>query len=342
MVKPEFLKSTHAKPGCGGCHGGDPSAARKEKAHEGLIRKPSDAMEKNCGACHEEVVKTYRTALHFTTQGFSTAMEAKSGPRWPEVKPIVQESCYSCHASCGDCHVRWPSPAGGGLLKGHLFLKRPPAESTCNGCHSGRVSPEYFGWTPPGEPPDVHWAKAKMDCMACHGLKDLHGDGRPYRHRLERTSRPSCLKCHPQAAPDGSALEAHRVHGGKLECHVCHSVNYINCYDCHLGEGGRTELDFRIGLNQREDRPYLYNLVRHTGASRHMLAGRLKDALPNYDLYPTWLPTFPHNIQRLTPQARSCNGCHGNENLFLLKERLDPWDPKANAKFAVPRVPPKR
>ncbi|MEK6709786.1 MAG: hypothetical protein AABZ64_04325 [Nitrospinota bacterium] len=339
-MKPEFLKTSHGQLGCGGCHGGDPAAAEKEKAHAKRAARPSEAMAKQCGGCHGEVVKRYQTSLHFTTRGYDTVMRAKSGAKWPEVHPLVQENCHSCHASCGDCHVRWPAPAGGGLLRGHMFVRKPPAESTCNGCHSGRVSAEYFGGHS-GVPADVHWGKAKMDCMACHQVADLHGDGTAYAHRSERASQPDCLKCHPQAAPGKSSLAMHNVHGGKLECHVCHSVKYTNCFGCHLGKGAQPELGFRIGLNLRPDRPYAYNLVRHAPTTREMLASKVADALPHYDDFPTWLPTFPHNIQRVTPQNRSCDDCHGNAELFLRKERLDPRYPKANARVAVPRVPPK-
>ncbi len=146
----------------------------------------------------------------------------------------------------------------------------------------------------------------------------------------------------PQAAPGASAREAHNVHGDKLSCHVCHAVPYVNCYGCHLGKGARSELDFRIGLSLRKDRPAVYTLVRHAPTTREMLASKVADALPNYDASPTWLPTFPHNIQRATPQNRTCNDCHGNAELFLRKETLDPRYPRANAAVAVPRVPPKR
>ncbi|MBI4561150.1 MAG: hypothetical protein HY724_03820, partial [Candidatus Rokubacteria bacterium] len=82
-MKPEFLKSTHAQPGCSGCHAGNPNATDKEKAHDKRVRTPSDAMEKQCGGCHADVVKAYQTSLHFTTRGYDTVMRAKSGARWP-------------------------------------------------------------------------------------------------------------------------------------------------------------------------------------------------------------------------------------------------------------------
>lgn len=69
-------------------------------------------MEKRCGDCHADVVRAYRTSLHFTTRGYDTVMRAKSGSKWPEVEPIVRQACHRCHASCGDCHVRWPAAAG--------------------------------------------------------------------------------------------------------------------------------------------------------------------------------------------------------------------------------------
>jgi thiosulfate/3-mercaptopyruvate sulfurtransferase len=340
-VKGEFLKSTHGTAGCASCHGGDPAATTKERAHAGRSKSPSDAMDTQCAGCHAEVVRTYKTSLHFTTAGYDTVMQAKSGAKWPEVAPVVRQACHKCHASCGDCHVRWPAAAGGGLLDGHAFVKKPPVESTCNGCHSGRVSAEFFGWT--GEPADVHFTRGKMQCSSCHELPDLHGDGTAYRYRLDRVSQPRCLGCHPDAASGKSTIEAHKVHGDAVECHVCHSVRYVNCYGCHVGKGAQSETDFRIGRNLRTDRPYRYNLVRHSPTTREMLASRVADALPHYDdAGPTWLPTFPHNIQRKTPQNASCNGCHGNAALFLRKDALDPRYPRANAAVAVSRIPPKR
>jgi thiosulfate/3-mercaptopyruvate sulfurtransferase len=340
-VKAEFLKSTHGQQPCAACHGGEATATTMEQAHTKRTRTPSDKLEQQCGTCHEDIVKVYKTSLHFTTKGDETLLRLRSGGKWPQVEPVYQQACHSCHASCGDCHVRWPQPAGGGLLNGHLFVKKPPTESTCNGCHSGRVSADYFGWNA-GQPADVHSTKAKLDCTGCHAVQDLHGDGNPYQHRLERGSQPSCLTCHPQAAPGKSSLEAHNVHGDKLECHVCHSVKYTNCFGCHVGKGSRSELDFKIGRSLRGDKPYSTVLLRHAPTTREMMQAQVPDAMPNYDAIPTWKPTYPHNIQRVTPQNKTCNNCHGNSDLFLLRDKLDPRYPKANENVAFPAPPAKR
>jgi len=49
----------------------------------------------------------------------------------------------------------------------------------------------------------------------------------------------------------------------------------------------------------------------------------------------------PHSIQRITPQNRTCNNCHGNAGLFLSKTDLAQWEIKANVGVVVPenRIP---
>lgn len=268
-------------------------------------------------------------------------MAQRAGHRWQEVEPIVERSCQRCHTTCGECHVSWPRPAEGGLIAGHEFFKVPPPQATCDTCHNGRVGPEYFGRNA-GYPADAHWAEVQMTCTGCHSARELHGDGTPYPTRHQVKEKPSCLGCHPDAAPGASKIQAHNVHGEKLSCHACHSIAYVNCYGCHIGRGARSELDFKIGLDPRGGELPRYTTVRHAPTARSMLDAVLPNAMPNYDAVPTWWPTAPHNIQRITPQNQTCNGCHGNPEVFLRPEGLDPREPRANEKVAVAKVPERR
>jgi thiosulfate/3-mercaptopyruvate sulfurtransferase len=331
----------HASPGCAGCHGGDATAATKHTAHAGLTPRPSRQPERVCAGCHEAQVKTALTSLHFTTAGLESVLRRRAGHRWPEVEPVFEQSCRSCHASCGDCHVSKAATSRGGLMDGHRFLARAPMEQACTTCHGGRVGPEYLGGND-GFPADVHWRKAKMACADCHPTAQLHGDGTRHADRFAVTHRPQCVSCHAGAGDPSSPVREHALHVDRVACVVCHAVGYRGCDNCHVGEGAKSAMQFRIGRTTRADAPYGWTLLRHVPTVRTMLDPKVKDAQPGYDLVPTWKDTSPHNIQRTTARAAACNNCHGNPRLFLKPGDLDPRESAANSKVVVPTVPARR
>jgi thiosulfate/3-mercaptopyruvate sulfurtransferase len=226
-------------------------------------------------------------------------------------------------------------------MDGHQFLKRPPMEEGCGTCHGGRVAPEYLGKNE-GFPPDVHWQKAKLDCVSCHSAAQMHGDGTAYPDRHAVKNKPQCIACHPNAKAAGSPIVQHAVHGDKVNCVVCHSTVYKGCEGCHLGQGAKSSLQFKIGKSSRPDAPYQYTLLRHVPTVRTMLDPAVKGALPNHDAVPTWKDTTPHNIQRKTARTASCNNCHGNARIFLKPGDLNPDEAAANNRVAVPSIPPRR
>ena len=337
-VEPVFLETTHGKLGCVKCHGGNNKANNKEMAHKGK-RATSTEVEGLCISCHGKIVETFRRSLHATFQGAYTVMRQRAGEMWPSVQPIIDKACFKCHASCGGCHIFREGPGGGGLFGGHKFFKRPPMNQSCDGCHGGRVGMEYFGRIE-GNEPDVHWEKKKMECFECHQVAEFHGDGKTYSTRMERVTKPSCLNCHPEAAPGKSNLLSHNVHGDKLSCYVCHSQSYKNCYGCHVGKGSNSETEFKIGKDIQSEGKL--TTLRHVPTTRTMLKAQVPDAQPNYDTLPTWTKAVPHNIRRITKQNKSCNHCHGNTEVFLTRGNLDPRYPKSNSKVAVEKPPERR
>ena len=339
-VDPAFLRSEHGSLGCTSCHGGDPSSPHKVGAHLGLVRDPSQEAGRNCSPCHEQIVRRYETSLHATVRGFETVLRQRAGDRWSELETVYRESCSGCHANCGHCHLARHPSGGGGLLAGHRFLARPPADKACGSCHGGRVTPEFFG-AHEGQPADVHFARAQMDCFSCHDPSSFHGSGTAFPDRHASLSRLSCLDCHGEAFGTQTAVEAHRVHGRDLQCQICHSALYKGCYECHLATGSRSRLQFKIGRNPRPDRPYRFTLLRHIPTLRDTFESKLKDALPWFDSVPNWKPTSPHALQRITYRNRDCNGCHGNPRIFLRLEDLSPQDPRANEGLLVPAIPEK-
>ena len=353
LVSKEFLKTDHGEVGCVNCHGGNPKDKSKEGAHKGFDAHPSiNNPVKACGECHEDIVATAKDSLHATLSTFPTVLKSRSDMgKWHEIDEARAGHCFSCHTSCGGCHVSRPKFAKKGFINGHMFKKRSDPFQQCTACHGSRVGNEYYGARGQG---DVHAAKNDMDCVSCHKQEEMHAaapEGLKGRYHLKEMI--NCEDCH-QGLENGSVRD-HEIHIGKVQCQVCHSQTYVNCYSCHTGkdkEGLRyfqnqKEVEgMKIGLVYDKDEPGKapnYTLVRHEPTDKKLFEYYVKDAFTNYDNTPTWKRTSPHNIQRKTWQNASCNNCHGNRDLFLSKADLLDYEVGANAVVVVPdnKVPAK-
>jgi len=84
-------------------------------------------------------------------------------------------------------------------------------------------------------------------------------------------------------------------------------------------------------------------LVRHVSMDPKLFDHYEKDVFTRFDEIPTWKRTSPHNIQRKTWQAATCNHCHGNRDLFLSTWDLLAYEIAANRPVVVSdiRVPAK-
>jgi len=338
FVKPDFTDSVHGQIGCTGCHAGDAEATTADAAHNGLT-----SGAHTCAGCHQDITERHSSSLHKTLNGMRHALELRTGEEnFHAAEPAWQEDCASCHAECSDCHITQPAAIGGGLLKGHEFLSRPPMEETCAVCHGSRAGGEYLGHFE-GIEADVHF-KAGMHCLDCH-TNDLHGDGQEYQNRWQVKDSPSCTDCH-EAIPNQS-VAAHDSRHEDLSCQVCHSQPYQNCFSCHAtiedGEYFRSvdhkDLDLKIGRNTVRGYDHGIVLLRNNPASRDTFEHFGDNLLPHHDDYPTWKTAAPHNIQRVTDQNRSCNNCHGNDEIFLKESDLDPNGSAANRKSLLPELP---
>lgn len=322
-------KDIHFDEGCGSCHRGNEKGATKETAHKGLVTRPSNQPD-TCGKCHEDIAKPFKTSLHFTTEGQRHGVSGRFSQK--ELKTfnekVFEKSCRTCHASCGDCHVKAPIIGGvnTGLIKGHRFVKRDEGK-TCALCHGGRVYPEFTGEY--GGNADIHYQKG-MVCVDCHKKEGFHGNGTTiYRTRKEVKEKPSCTHCHPPGqAKTEKAHVAHKTHSGRLSCYACHAGgSYRNCYDCHLGKGATAKPGFVLGLNPRDKNTVttlrLVPTVRGTFTSAGI-------TMEGYDKLPNYWNAAPHNIKKRTERTRSCEVCHEEKKDFLTKELLPKNGSKAN------------
>jgi thiosulfate/3-mercaptopyruvate sulfurtransferase len=351
FVDSEFAEDEyHGELGCEECHGGNPDDPNWKTAHEGVVKDPSypDPYD-SCGMCHEDIAEHYQSSLHISLGPFKKVTEKRAGSD-PAVMEKLAEAreghCNHCHSSCGQCHISRPDSVDGGLLEAHLFQRRPPMFQVCTACHGSRIEKEYFGKNA-GIPPDVHKEKY-FKCSKCHTAEEMHGDGNQYDNRYEVQNAPKCLDCHEDIySAEAENAEQHSQHRDKLNCQVCHSMPYKNCYACHVGRDDQglayfktkgSLLNFKIGLNplQSERRPEKFAVLRHVPTDPDTFKFYLKNSLSNFDALPTWKFATPHNIRRQTPQNKSCNACHGNAELFLRKEDVKPEYLEANAKVIVP------
>jgi thiosulfate/3-mercaptopyruvate sulfurtransferase len=211
----------------------------------------------------------------------------------------------------------------------------------CTACHGSRVGDECFGDRGSG---DVHIADGGMDCVDCHGAEEMHASGEGLKSRYELAEMPKCVNCHEDLK--GGDIKQHNLHVGKVQCNVCHSQEYVNCYSCHIGKDDQGLAYFQ---NRREvetmkiGKAYpgsaagdaTYVLVRHVPSDPEAFDYYRKGAFPEFDSLPTWKRASPHNIRRSTWQNSNCNNCHGRRDLFLAESDLLDYEKAANASVVV-------
>ena len=309
--------------GCIACHKGNKQGKKKEDAHKGRIARPSDNIN-NCGICHIKAGQNYAKSLHYTSFGQHEGVKHRFSAAELKTfdKKVFEQSCRSCHASCGSCHVKSP-PVGGittGLLQGHKFIKKNEGK-TCAACHGGRVYPEFTGEY--GGTPDVHYQKGMM-CNDCHKKQEMHGDGKIYKSKNDVKDRPKCQSCHQ----DKGNQIAHTIHKDKVSCQGCHSSGqYRQCFNCHAVNGSKAEPGFILGKNTRNKKTLttlrVIPTIRNTFEPRGI-------KMENFDALPNYWDSAVHNIKKRTNRTRSCDSCHVNKEGFLKQEDLIKDGSKAN------------
>jgi len=353
-----FKKSFHGDIACTNCHGGINGTHEKEIAHSNnFIKEPSTLYAQKCGACHQEITDNFATSLHNGT-GQKRKVTIRSGLEGPhefDQLPAHQiegynNNCSHCHGTCGNCHVNRPPIAGGGLANGHNFVKEISMVNTCVSCHTSRGGHAYLG-VASGTVPDVHLTEMGFECMDCHSGHELHGNGdSTVTQRYAYSELPKCEDCH--TAIEESKMY-HDKHMGDFNCQVCHSQDYNNCGSCHIhGEGARVPSyqDFKIALNPLPDvkSEFEMALVRRTLAAPDNWKEYGIEEYSNFDAFPTYNFTTPHNIQKITSRTdvggeHCASKCHirteadtvYNKNLYLFESDLLDWEIAATEKITV-------
>ena len=222
--------------------------------------------------------------------------------------------------------------------------------NVCVACHVSRGGHAYLGMAS-GTKPDVHLTKMSYNCLSCHNSAELHGDGNKVEQRYAYDKLPSCADCHTGIQ---SKNTYHAIHYNDFNCQVCHSQDYNNCGSCHIhGDGARVPsyLGFKIAVNPIPDikTGYDFTLVRRTLAAPDNWAVYGIAQYANFNAFPTYNYTSPHNILRWTDRTQVLSGeacsanCHiknvagvlKNKNLYLFKENLLDWELTATGPITV-------
>lgn len=352
-----YKQSGHYELGCVSCHNGTDNTEDKVLAHSGdFISHPSVFSDEKCSECHQTIVDNFSTSLHHGT-GQKRKVTIRSGLNGPQDFDQLPQhqiegynaNCATCHAGCGECHVVRPPIGGGGLIDGHNFNKTPDMLNVCVTCHVSRGGHAYLG-VASGTEPDLHLTQLQYKCVDCHSADDLHGDGQPVEQRYAYSKLPKCENCHTE----NSKNFYHNTHIDDFNCQVCHSQVYNNCGSCHIhGDGARVPsyMDFKIAGNPIPDikTEFDFTLVRRTLAAPDNWEKYGVPEYANFDAFPTYNYTSPHNLLRWTDRTQVGNNkacfdnCHirneggvlVNKELYLFQENLLPWEQTASAGIVV-------
>ncbi|MDW8141515.1 MAG: hypothetical protein RMJ90_04445 [Candidatus Bipolaricaulota bacterium] len=243
--------------------------------------------------------QTFPTSLHATREGKRTwYSKANGGFETLTGIPIERLKCLSCHPgtyadgskidpatykpSCADCHTK---------LEGGRPTEKVKQE-TCLKCHR-RQGLEIANYS------DVHREK-KMECMACHTSREMHGDGKAYKSWLEPGAMDaSCENCH-KTAP---ATVSHTIpaHQQNVHCTSCHAQSVVSCYNCHFESEITADIKRPYGVM----RDFTFLLRRapsgkiYTGSMQPLVHGGK-----------SFVAIAPYRAHTITKQGKACMECH--------------------------------
>jgi hypothetical protein len=240
----------------------------------------------------------YETSLHRTGMGKQTFYNEVPNGGFEQYTGVPYSGlvCQGCHTpglgygtvqgerGCASCHED-DSPQLGAQVDASLT-------GVCGPCH-GRQKAEAIahGFS------DVH-RDAGMDCMSCHTLEDVHGDGTTYASMLDEGAIDTkCSDCHTSVA--GNSY--HNMHGETVSCSACHIQSVVTCNNCHFES--EIEVHKKIAYGQFKNWKFLLN------RDGKVEIGNYQSVTHNGKAVVAFGPFYAHTIAK---NAVSCGDCHGN------------------------------
>jgi hypothetical protein len=240
----------------------------------------------------------FHKSLHYTGEGMRYCYERQDGLMSLTGIPYKELDCKNCHVqTCDACHAEQKGK------KSFYTEAKAQDMKTCLTCHS-RAGLTFKLGRERGDL-DVHVAGG-MSCADCHKGEDVHGDGLFYRSmRAPDALKVSCATCHTV----DKTIQAHQVHGGKLDCAACHVANTVGCMNCHfdtfLNTGSRKGTFFPT-------QSWLL-LINYNGK---VTSGTAMSIVSKNRKFIVYAPYFTHAIQK---KGRECGDCHANAAMELIE-----------------------
>jgi hypothetical protein len=241
----------------------------------------------------------YETSLHRTGMGKQTFYNEVPNGGFEKYTGVPYSGlvCQGCHTpglgygtvqgerGCASCHED-DNPQLGAQVDANL------TDGVCGPCH-GRQKAEALVH----QFSDVH-RDADMDCMACHTLEDMHGDGNPYVSMLDDGAIDSkCSDCHSDVASN----MYHNTHAENISCSACHIQSVVTCNNCHFES--EVEVHQKIAYGQFKNWKFLLN------RDGKVDIGNYQSVTHNGKAVVAFGPYYAHTIAK---DAVSCGDCHGN------------------------------
>lgn len=227
----EFKKSVHGQISCTDCHTRilDDTHARKKM-------KKGD-LKVDCGSCHEESEKIYKTSVHRLKADISCKechgyhyVAPLSNPKSATYRTNLVQTCGACHPEEGKQFAE--SVHGVGLSRGRpnhptcttchgthgikprtdpdsAVHERKIAITTCPQCHAAeQITREYRFTTKPVKSyyDSFHGLSYRggdtfsANCASCHGVHDIRSSSDPKSMIHKDNLQKTCGNCHPGAS----------------------------------------------------------------------------------------------------------------------------------------------
>ncbi len=227
----EFQQSVHGTMTCSDCHTEILDDTHAQKKGKKVDRKV------DCGACHEESEKIYKTSVH----RLKAEISCKECHGYHYVTPLANPKSATYRTNliqtCGTCHEKEgkefaESVHGVGLSRGrpnhptcttchgtHGIKPRTDPESavherkiaitTCPQCHAAeQITREYRFTTKPVKSyyDSFHGLSYRggdtfsANCASCHGVHDIRPSSDPKSMIHKDNLQQTCGACHPKAS----------------------------------------------------------------------------------------------------------------------------------------------
>jgi hypothetical protein len=172
----------------------------------------------------------------------------------------------------------------------------------CGGCHSRQVAERGA----PANYTDAHDAVSGGDCMYCHTLEDMHGDGTEYNSMLEDGAiDASCDDCHTSVPSNSYHQSVHE----NVDCSTCHMQGVVSCANCHF-EGQVSVPETKMARTRIVD----WMLMVNRNGKVH--PANVQTLEYQGETFAAIAPFYSHTIARNA--VTGCGDCHGNANVTAL------------------------